>query len=247
MGRKHKSKSQSPSTRKRLRAEEPQAAATLACKPATCPVITRAFSTSSITTSAAQKAICASKCGLDIEECGKVYSSPVESSTAAIPLAPRVPPSRSPSRKTSIANRSASTPCSSDHDSPNPKMVTSSLHLLAKEPHSVTERRYRDNLNDKFSLLRSKLPSMAVAEDEVAHHDNSTTVAKATKADILTHATTYVLQTSRQMQGMAEEIRYMRKRMEALEKLASCEDCWLLSQVGNLRVAGEKVEEPLFP
>ena len=126
-------------------------------------------------------------------------------------------------------------------------MVTSSLHLLAKEPHSVTERRYRDNLNDKFSLLRSKLPSMAVAEDEVAHHDNSTTVAKATKADILTHATTYVLQTSRQMQGMAEEIRYMRKRMEALEKLASCEDCWLLSQVGNLRVAGEKVEEPLFP
>ena len=111
----------------------------------------------------------------------------------------------------------------------------------AKTSHCQVERKYRENLNTKFEILRQTIPSMQPSTSgkqlcdggDVEDLDN---MAKPRKADILSSATDYVKQLEERNSKMGSEIEFLRSRVKAIEKLINCEDCYLLNGIQNMRV-----------
>ena len=113
---------------------------------------------------------------------------------------------------------------------------------IAKSPskisHSITERRYRENLNSKIVQLDQTLSSTRSlkgkaqnpeAEDE--HYLESP--VKARKADVLSEAMRYIKQAEHDSEARDKEIDFLRLRLAALEKLVNCADCVLLKQFAD--------------
>lgn len=108
----------------------------------------------------------------------------------------------------------------------------------AKASHCQVERKYRENLNTKFEILRRAIPSMQSPTDDpklqgpdLEDIGNST---KPRKADVLSSATSYVMQMEEKNRVMGDEIQFLRSRVTSIEKLIKCEDCWLLNGVQGM-------------
>ncbi|MCJ1477440.1 hypothetical protein MMC13_006111 [Lambiella insularis] len=109
----------------------------------------------------------------------------------------------------------------------------------AKASHCLVERKYRENLNTKFDILRRAIPSMHSPTDDPSHQaldfDDAGNSAKHRKADVLSNATDYVRQMEEKNRMMGDEIEFLRSRMTAIEKLIKCENCWLLREGQRMR------------
>lgn len=89
--------------------------------------------------------------------------------------------------------------------------------------HCAVERKYRDNLNAKFAILRQNIPGMQARDQgQAPGADSVDPYAKATKADILTQATGYVRQMEEEKKTMESEILLLRSRVAALERMVEC-------------------------
>jgi len=111
-----------------------------------------------------------------------------------------------------------------------------------KTSHCQVERKYRENLNTRFEILRRTIPSMQPQlttkqlcdGGDVEDLDNN--VIKPRKAEILSSATDYVKQLEELNSKMSSEIQFLRSRVKAIEKLINCEDCYLLNGIRDMRV-----------
>lgn len=120
-----------------------------------------------------------------------------------------------------------------------PKAKTS-----AKVSHSITERRYRENLNSKIVQLDQTLSLTRNANDQGQNSEGQDeqcveTQVKARKADVLNEAMRYVKQAEQDGKARTKEIQFLRLRVAALEKLVNCGDCALLKQF-----AGQPLTSP---
>lgn len=111
----------------------------------------------------------------------------------------------------------------------------------SKISHSITERRYRENLNSKIVQLDRTLSSTRSLkgqaqnpEAEDGHYLESP--VKARKADVLNEAMRYIKQAEHDSEARDKEIDFLRLRLAALEKLVNCGDCVLLKKFADRQV-----------
>jgi len=130
----------------------------------------------------------------------------------------------------------------------------------AKQAHSLVEKKYRENLNTKLSLLHTTLQNAAYGprryneadsdidlEDDYDGGDAPAMIKKDftaggpapkfRKSEVLDDAMNYVNQTEVEMRHMETEILRLSDRVKALEKLVKCEDCSLLKRMVQMQVA----------
>ncbi|KAK6525338.1 hypothetical protein TWF694_005480 [Orbilia ellipsospora] len=99
-----------------------------------------------------------------------------------------------------------------------------------REAHCGVERRYRNNLNKKFTDLRTELIKAYQVEDSplILHNVRDIHASEASlkpnKGSILSDATFFVSQSQKDKEAMKEEIDYLRKRITLLEGLVKCGD-----------------------
>lgn len=156
----------------------------------------------------------------------------------------------SPVTRSSV-KRSSSTSTTDDHilkisssppKSTNDRATTVHPTRQAKTSHCQVERKYRENLNTKFEILRRTIPCMQpqLTTKQLCEggdvEDLDSTVVKPRKADILSSATDYVKQLEDRNGKMGGEIEFLRSRVKAIEKLINCEDCYLLNGIRDMRV-----------
>lgn len=115
-----------------------------------------------------------------------------------------------------------------------------SAHVRAKQAHSVVERRYRDNLNEKIVQLHRTLITLESTSrlSGIPTHNIFTSREyrrKFRKSDVLVDAMNYVHQTEVEMRHMSDEITRLNDRLKPLENLAKCEDCTLFKQILRLQ------------
>lgn len=177
---------------------------------------------------------------------GALYS-PTQDSTKDL-SSPQSSYLESPVTRSSL-KRSSSTSTTDGHISKVPASAQNNVkntddHTVhptrqAKNSHCQVERKYRENLNTKFEILRRTIPSMQPPLSsrqlcdggDVEDLDN---VVKPRKADILSSATDYVKQLEERNSKMGSEIEFLRSRVRAIEKLINCEDCYLLNGIQNM-------------
>jgi hypothetical protein len=78
--------------------------------------------------------------------------------------------------------------------------------------HTIIEKRYRTNLNDKIAALRDSVPSLRVDEVNSVDIGASTPAAKLHKATILSKATEYIQQLEKRNRALEKENAHLRCR-----------------------------------
>ncbi|CAD6594401.1 MAG: hypothetical protein ASARMPRED_009362 [Alectoria sarmentosa] len=153
-----------------------------------------------------------------------------------------------PKRRMSAAGTPETSPSTSIIDPCIPveqvRMIEPREKAAAKISHSITERRYRENLNSKITQLDQTLSSTRNPKDQAQNFDGQDeryveTPVKARKADVLNAAMRYVKQAEHDGEARTKEIEFLRLRVAALEKLVNCGDCALLKQF-----AGQQMNHP---
>ena len=109
----------------------------------------------------------------------------------------------------------------------------------AKASHNQVERKYRENLNSKFELLRKAVPATKTASSEkvlcdAADVEELAKKQKPRKAEILASATAYMKQMEDSNRLLREEVKSLKARNQELEKRTRCENCWLRNEFGNM-------------
>ncbi|MCJ1399190.1 hypothetical protein MMC11_002392 [Xylographa trunciseda] len=135
-------------------------------------------------------------------------------------------------------------PCSLKRPSDTSTDQDTFFDRQAKASHNQVERKYRENLNFKFELLRKAIPSMQtvpggeVPQDGADIGELAKAPQKPRKAEILTSATIYMKQMEDTNRLLREKIESLTARNQELEKSNRCENCWLRSDFGNLTFEG---------
>lgn len=96
-------------------------------------------------------------------------------------------------------------------------------------PHTIIERRYRDNLNTQIETLRLTLPSLKnayVCSPDV--EDSALPPRLPSKAMIIATAATYIKDLENERNQAVEEARMLQQQVVDLQKLIQCNDCSIL-------------------
>ena len=113
----------------------------------------------------------------------------------------------------------------------------------SKKAHSLVERRYRENLNGNIAqlhlaLLKTKRVCDGTPEDQDDDWEEPRqALSKVRKSDVMLEAVDYVHQTEVELRHMANEIEVLTARVRQLEKLVKCEECPLVQQLVNMKLA----------
>ncbi|KAF2166379.1 hypothetical protein M409DRAFT_66821 [Zasmidium cellare ATCC 36951] len=96
-------------------------------------------------------------------------------------------------------------------------------------PHTIIERRYRDNLNTQIETLRLSLPSLKnayVCSPDV--EDSALPPRLPSKAMIIATAATYIKEVEAERNAAFESVRELQAQVGDLQRLVSCGDCSIL-------------------
>jgi hypothetical protein len=135
-------------------------------------------------------------------------------------------------------NQMESTKTNTLNDEPDSKTRAA---RRSKQAHSLVERKYRENINSKIAQLNRELQRAHAASEgggAKSNHDKNTSQElsnQARKGGVLADAISYINQTEVEMRHMADEIKFLKKRVADLEKLVKCEDCSILKQLASLK------------
>lgn len=83
----------------------------------------------------------------------------------------------------------------------------------AKQMHAAVERRYRDNLNEKFQQLFQTLSTT----DPPSLSLETRTHAKFRKSDVLLDAICYIQRSQAEIRYMSDDIQRLREQIQALQ------------------------------
>ncbi|OQV10867.1 Helix-loop-helix DNA-binding domain-containing protein [Cladophialophora immunda] len=108
---------------------------------------------------------------------------------------------------------------------------TSSRHA-----HSVTERRYRENLNGKMMQLHQVLEAAKINHPSRAAQINGSSLGpnlsgRVRKPDIMSRAINYIHQSEVEIRHLDDEIKRLQGQVCMFQKLFSCDGCSLLKDV----------------
>lgn len=99
-----------------------------------------------------------------------------------------------------------------------------------KIPHTVIEKRYRDNFNRQVEDLRSAIPFTACLQDM---EDVGNAPRPHTKAAVIATAIEYMRQLRTQHEQVVERNKAMQQKLESLQKLLACEGCSIMQYAVN--------------
>jgi hypothetical protein len=109
----------------------------------------------------------------------------------------------------------------------------------SKTAHSITERKYRENLNLKITQLQQTLlvtDYFSQEDSRLSDQAPAPNVAKLRKGDILASTIDYVQQAEIDKRHMREEIKLLRTQIAAMERLNRCEDYSVMTQLRRLQL-----------
>lgn len=96
-------------------------------------------------------------------------------------------------------------------------------------PHTIIERRYRDNLNTQIETLRLSLPSLKnayVTSPDV--EDSALPPRLPSKAMIIATAATYIKELEAEKNQAMDAVTNLQQQVNDLQKLIQCNDCSIL-------------------
>jgi len=154
------------------------------------------------------------------------YQSPNSASSPELLAHGNETASRLPLDKSKSSNRNSRKRKASEDDEDEEKIEHG--EPVKKTFHSIIEKRYRNNLNDKIAALKDAVPSLRImskssdGEDAAGNQQelNCLTPAhKINKATVLSKATEYINHLEKRVNRLQEEDSNLRARIPAFEKL----------------------------
>lgn len=161
------------------------------------------------------------------------------------PTLPRTPPDssitfpRTPGANSVAISTSSDSEASADDKSPgaSSELTCNSIPVNPQRPlrphrripHTIIERRYRDNLNTQIETLRLALPSLRnayVCSPDV--EDSALPPRLPSKAMIIATAATYIKELEAERNGAIEAVNSLQQQVNDLQKLISCNECSIL-------------------
>jgi len=107
-------------------------------------------------------------------------------------------------------------------------------------PHSVIERRYRDNLNRQLDTLRNRLPNFKESFACSAEIEDSGLPAKwPSKAIIIAAAIRYIEQIESERDRAKAHAKGLQDQVDGLQKLVRCDDCSIMKYLETLQASNE--------
>lgn len=104
-------------------------------------------------------------------------------------------------------------------------------------PHSVVERRYRDNLNNQIDALRLAIPSLVTPPSDCNHLEEVIHHRPASKAMVIVAAGGYIKQLETDRRRLLSYTQALEEQIYGLRKLVRCDDYSVLQYLKTLRVA----------
>ena len=120
---------------------------------------------------------------------------------------------------------------------PQDRAATRPTRPHRRIPHTIIERRYRDNLNTQIETLRLSLPSLKnayVCSPDV--EDSALPPRLPSKAMIIATAATYIKELEAERNQAIDSVSSLQQQVNDLQKLIQCNDCSILQYlqtVGN--------------
>lgn len=109
-------------------------------------------------------------------------------------------------------------------------------------PHSIVERRYRNNINAQIDALATKVPltsqrqrcaSSTLDIEELAAYQ----ARGPSKAEVLASTISYIEQLEEKSKNADAAMNAMRAQIAGLQKLVQCDDCAILKEFQDLTLA----------
>ena len=88
---------------------------------------------------------------------------------------------------------------------------------VTKRSHTIIEKRYRNNLNQKFTALRESVPSLR-ADSEIVDLGGLVPASKLNKATVLSKAIEYILYLEKRISLLEKENSHLRRRTNCVEQ-----------------------------
>ncbi|SMQ53618.1 unnamed protein product [Zymoseptoria tritici ST99CH_3D7] len=147
-----------------------------------------------------------------------------------------------PSNQTTATTSPSSTTTSTSPTHPTPPPTRPQLRPHRRIPHTIIERRYRDNLNTSIETLRLCLPTLKDAYITSPDMEDSALPPKLpSKTIIIATAAGYIKELEGERQAALDETQGLRNQVVELQKLIQCGDCGILQylqEVGGNGNAG---------
>ena len=160
------------------------------------------------------------------------FKLPVQSDTDSKPAVVATDVKR-PSVKRAITE-----PLDGDEDSEVPVRNTRpkpTTKRSGRVPHSIIERRYRDNLNTQIETLRLLIPSVRESPQDV--EDSLGIPPKApSKAVVITAAAGYIKELEADRARMMTETKTLYEQVASLQQLLRCDNCSILQYLKSLQL-----------
>ncbi|KJY02301.1 hypothetical protein TI39_contig67g00002 [Zymoseptoria brevis] len=147
-----------------------------------------------------------------------------------------------PSSQTTTTSPTSTT-ASTSPTLPTPPPARPQLRPHRRIPHTIIERRYRDNLNTSIETLRLCLPTLKdayITSPDV--EDSALPPRLPSKAIIIATAAGYIKELEGERDEVREEMEGLRNQVLELQKLVQCGECGILQylqQVGGNAGDGE--------
>lgn len=109
----------------------------------------------------------------------------------------------------------------------------------SKTAHSMVERKYRESINSKLTQLQQTLlttDGYSQENSQLSDEAPTPSVAKPRKGDILTNTIDYIQHAEIDKRHMSDEIKFLRSRVSAMERVNWCGDCSVVNHLRALQL-----------
>lgn len=133
-------------------------------------------------------------------------------------------------------------------DAPSRSAAQAPTPRHGRLPHSIIERRYRDNLNKQLETLRGKLPNLRDLHSCSGEIEDSGGIPAKfpTKAVIISAAIRYIEQLEAERERTNGRVKTLQDQVDGLQKLVRCDDCSILKYLEGLQVSPDGVNAMNF-
>lgn len=166
----------------------------------------------------------------------EAFRIPVQSDTDSKPAVISTAEMKRPSVK-----RTLTEPTDGDEDSEVPVRNTRpkpTNKRSGRVPHSIIERRYRDNLNNQIEALRLLIPSVRETPQDV--EDSLGIPPKApSKAVVITAAASYIKELEAERAQRVAETKTLYEQVANLQQLLRCDNCSILQYLKSMQLEND--------
>lgn len=184
-------------------------------------------------------------CSASAESSPEAFKLPVQSDTDSKPavFSSTTTATASEMKQRPGVKRTLTEPTDGDDDSEVPATSRNTrpkptTKRSGRVPHSIIERRYRDNLNNQIEALRLLIPSVRETPQDV--EDSLGIPPKApSKAVVITAAASYIKELEAERAQRTAETKTLYEQVANLQQLLRCDNCSILQYLKSMQLENE--------